>query len=119
MLIALLPGDGIGPEVIDEAVRVLKVAAGDRLSFEAAPVGGAAYKAATDEFRAILAYLVIAGWPPPAQRSAITAAVAALAVLLDRRALTLHSLAVAALIVLAFQPEAVSQPGFQMVECLV
>ncbi|MDB5685930.1 MAG: leuB [Rhizorhabdus sp.] len=45
MLIALLPGDGIGPEVVTEAVRVLKAVVGDRLSFETAPVGGAAYKA--------------------------------------------------------------------------
>jgi 3-isopropylmalate dehydrogenase len=46
MLIALLPGDGIGPEVLGEAVRVLEAVCGDRLSFETAPVGGAAYKAA-------------------------------------------------------------------------
>ncbi|MBY8822695.1 3-isopropylmalate dehydrogenase [Sphingomonas colocasiae] len=45
MLIALLPGDGIGPEVIAQAVRVLD-AAGCGLTFETAPVGGAAYKAA-------------------------------------------------------------------------
>lgn len=42
-LIALLPGDGIGPEVIAEAVRVLD-AAGCGLTFETAPVGGAAYR---------------------------------------------------------------------------
>jgi len=45
MLIALLPGDGIGPEVIAEARRVLKAVCGDKLTFEEAPVGGAAYKA--------------------------------------------------------------------------
>lgn len=45
MLIALLPGDGIGPEVIAEAVRVLKPVVGDKLRFENAAVGGAAYKA--------------------------------------------------------------------------
>lgn len=45
MLIALLPGDGIGPEVIAEARRVLEKVCGDKLSFEEAPVGGAAYKA--------------------------------------------------------------------------
>jgi len=45
MLIALLPGDGIGPEVIAEARRVLDAVCGDKLSFEEAPVGGAAYKA--------------------------------------------------------------------------
>jgi len=46
MLIALLPGDGIGPEVIAEAVRVLEVVCGDRLEYEIGLVGGAAYKAA-------------------------------------------------------------------------
>ncbi|WP_414902604.1 3-isopropylmalate dehydrogenase [Sphingomonas flavalba] len=44
MLIALLPGDGIGPEVVAEAVRVLEHVAPD-LRYEQAPVGGAAYKA--------------------------------------------------------------------------
>ena len=63
---------------------------------------------------AVCAYLVLSGAPPPAIRSALTASIAFLAVLLDRRALSLHSLAVAALVVLAFQPEAVAQPGFQM-----
>ncbi|MES2097335.1 MAG: 3-isopropylmalate dehydrogenase [Pseudomonadota bacterium] len=41
-LIALLPGDGIGPEVVAEARRVLDALALD-LSYETAPVGGAAY----------------------------------------------------------------------------
>ena len=45
MLIALLPGDGIGPEVIGEAVRVLAAAGARDLVFETAEVGGAAYKA--------------------------------------------------------------------------
>jgi len=45
MLIALLPGDGIGPEVIAEARRVLETVCGDTLSFEEASAGGAAYKA--------------------------------------------------------------------------
>lgn len=45
MLIALLPGDGIGPEVITEAVRVLEVVCGDTLEYEIGLVGGAAYKA--------------------------------------------------------------------------
>lgn len=44
MLVALLPGDGIGPEVIDEARRVLDALGLEGLSFETAPVGGAAYK---------------------------------------------------------------------------
>jgi 3-isopropylmalate dehydrogenase len=44
-LIALLPGDGIGPEVVAEARRVLDALALD-VTFETAPVGGAAYLAA-------------------------------------------------------------------------
>ena len=43
-LIALLPGDGIGPEVVAEARRVLD-ALDLGLTFEEAPVGGAAYAA--------------------------------------------------------------------------
>lgn len=43
-LIALLPGDGIGPEVVAQARRVLD-ALGLDLTFEEAPVGGAAYEA--------------------------------------------------------------------------
>lgn len=45
MLIALLPGDGIGPEVITEAKRMLDALAIDGLVFEEAAVGGVAYKA--------------------------------------------------------------------------
>ena len=44
-LIAILPGDGIGPEVTAEARRVLEALDLD-LAFEEAPVGGAAYRAA-------------------------------------------------------------------------
>lgn len=45
MLVALLPGDGIGPEVVGQAKRVLDAVCGDALSYAEAPVGGAAYKA--------------------------------------------------------------------------
>ena len=44
MKIAVLPGDGIGPEIIDEALKVLN-ALGLPLEMETAPVGGAAYEA--------------------------------------------------------------------------
>jgi competence protein ComEC len=59
-------------------------------------------------------YLIVSGAPPPAVRSAVTLSVAFCAILADRRAISLHALAVAALIVLVLQPEAVVQPGFQM-----
>lgn len=42
--IAVLPGDGIGPEVTEQAVRVL-TALGLDLDIQTAPVGGAAYDA--------------------------------------------------------------------------
>ena len=48
MKIAVLPGDGIGVEIVAEAVRVLERlrAEGIDLSLETAPIGGAAYDAA-------------------------------------------------------------------------
>jgi len=42
MKIAVLPGDGIGKEIVAEAVKVLK-ALGERIEFEFADVGGTAY----------------------------------------------------------------------------
>jgi len=45
MLVAILPGDGIGPEVTAQARRVLDALAIPGLIFEEAPVGGAAYHA--------------------------------------------------------------------------
>ncbi len=45
MKIAVLPGDGIGTEIVAEAVKVLKVL-DLKFEMETAPVGGAAYEAA-------------------------------------------------------------------------
>jgi 3-isopropylmalate dehydrogenase len=45
--IAVLPGDGIGPEITAQAVRVLQ-ALGLGIELETAPVGGAGYDAAGD-----------------------------------------------------------------------
>jgi 3-isopropylmalate dehydrogenase len=47
MRVAVLPGDGIGPEIIAEAERVLRKL-GLPLEFERAPVGGAGYEASGD-----------------------------------------------------------------------
>ena len=63
---------------------------------------------------AVLLYAVVSGWPPAAERAALTAIIAFVAILADRRALSFETLAVAALAVTAVQPEAVMQPGFQM-----
>jgi competence protein ComEC len=73
--------------------------------------------AAAGALLAVMGYLALSGAHPPAERAAITAGVAFAAMLLDRRAISLRSLAIAALLVLALQPEAVVQPGFQMSFC--
>jgi 3-isopropylmalate dehydrogenase len=50
MKIAVLPGDGIGPEIVAQAVKVMKALASDglRLEMEEAPIGGAGFDAAGD-----------------------------------------------------------------------
>ncbi|MEO6341127.1 MAG: ComEC/Rec2 family competence protein, partial [Caulobacteraceae bacterium] len=63
---------------------------------------------------AVILYAIVSGWPPAAERAALTAIIAFVAILADRRALSFETLAVAALAVTAVQPEAVMQPGFQM-----
>ncbi|MDD2832431.1 MAG: 3-isopropylmalate dehydrogenase [Methylotenera sp.] len=47
MKIAVLPGDGIGPEIVTQAVKVLK-ALNLNLEMTEAPIGGAGYEAAGD-----------------------------------------------------------------------
>lgn len=63
---------------------------------------------------AVLGYLVLSGAPDPAVRSAVTACAAFAAILADRRALSLRTLALAASLLVLVRPEAVTQPGFQM-----
>lgn len=63
---------------------------------------------------AVGTYLVVSGHPPPAERAAITASIAFIAVLLNRQAISMHALAIAAFVVLLLQPEAIVTPGFQM-----
>lgn len=48
--IAVLPGDGVGPEIVAQAVKVLRALGRDGVALELveAPVGGAAYDAAGD-----------------------------------------------------------------------
>ncbi|MCR9067551.1 MAG: ComEC family competence protein [Rhodobacteraceae bacterium] len=59
-------------------------------------------------------YLALSGGNVATERAFIQVAVMFLAVLLDRRAITLRSVAIAALIVLAHRPETLMSPGFQM-----
>lgn len=61
-----------------------------------------------------LFYLLLAGSEWSAERAFIMAAIFFIAILLDRRALTLRNVAIAALVMLVLTPEAVVHPGFQM-----
>ena len=59
-------------------------------------------------------YLVLAGPSVATRRAYVMAAVMLTAVLLDRRAISLRSVAIAAMIVLLIEPESLVEPGFQM-----
>lgn len=59
-------------------------------------------------------YLLLSGANVATERAFIMVAVMLLAVLLDRRAITIRSVAIAATILLVWQPEALLAPGFQM-----
>jgi len=59
-------------------------------------------------------YLLLSGAEVATQRSFLMTAVVLIAVMVDRRAVTFRTLAVAALIVLAIAPEALVHPSFQM-----
>ena len=50
MKIAVLPGDGIGPEIVRQALKVLKALSreGQQFELQEAPIGGAGYDAAGD-----------------------------------------------------------------------
>jgi competence protein ComEC len=59
-------------------------------------------------------YLALSGGSVATQRAFIQVTVMLIAILCDRRALTLRSVAIAAIIVMLWRPEAVLGPGFQM-----
>lgn len=59
-------------------------------------------------------YLLLSGAEVATQRSFLMTAVVLIAVIVDRRAITFRTLAIAALIVLVIAPEALVHPSFQM-----
>lgn len=59
-------------------------------------------------------YYLLSGGNVATERAFIMAAVMLVAVLFDRRAITLRAVAMAATIVLVLRPETLTQPGFQM-----
>ena len=61
MKIAVLPGDGIGPEIVAQAVKVLDVLAKDvlKIELEYGDIGGAGYDAAGDPYPAATSKLAM------------------------------------------------------------
>jgi len=59
-------------------------------------------------------YLLLSGGNVATERAFVMVAVFLVAILLDRRAISLRSVAIAAIIILLAQPEALTDPGFQM-----
>ncbi|MCE0506479.1 ComEC family competence protein [Roseivivax sp. GX 12232] len=59
-------------------------------------------------------YLALSGANVATERAFVMVAIMCLAVLFDRRALSLRSVALAALVILVTRPEALLSPGFQM-----
>jgi competence protein ComEC len=62
----------------------------------------------------VTAYFALSGGGAATVRSYVMAAIMFTAILLDRPAISMRNLALAAFIVLALEPESVSEPGFQM-----
>lgn len=74
----------------------------------------AARPAAIGALLAGAGYFILSGGAIPTQRAFLMAAAVLTGVLVGRRALSLHTLALAMIFVLALQPEAVRGAGFQM-----
>lgn len=70
--------------------------------------------AAVGALLVLAAYLIVSGSSVPALRSFVMACVAFGAILLDRPAISMRGLALAAFIVVLTFPESVLEPGFQM-----
>ena len=70
--------------------------------------------AAVAAFGVALFYLLLSGANVATERAFLMVTVMLGAVLLDRRALTLRSVALAALLLLLIEPESLAEPGFQL-----
>jgi competence protein ComEC len=70
--------------------------------------------AAVVAFAVALFYLLLSGANVATERAFLMVSVMLGAVLLDRRALTLRSVALSAVVLLLWQPESLTEPGFQL-----
>jgi competence protein ComEC len=89
-----------------------------RLILAVIPVTGRRWRtkriAAVIALGGALAYLLLSGASVATQRAFFMAMVALIAIILNRPAITLRALAVAALVILVIRPESLVQVGFQM-----
>ena len=100
---------GLLTGVVFAALRVgLALVPGQALRWEAKKI------AAVCALVVAFAYLGISGASVATQRAFVMVSVMLVAICLDRRALTLRAVAIAALIVLIISPDSVTGPGFQM-----
>ncbi|WP_238365191.1 ComEC/Rec2 family competence protein [Mesobacterium pallidum] len=91
------------------------VFAATRLALTVSPPGWRRRKiAALVALAAGAGYLALSGGNVATQRAYVMVAVALGAILADRRAISLRAVAIAATLILAFRPEALLGPGFQM-----
>ncbi len=94
------------------------VFAGSRIGFNLWP--GLALRLPVKKLAALVAllaevaYLALSGGSVSTLRAFVMAAVMYVAILIDRRAITLRGVAIAALIILVLRPEELLGPGFQM-----
>lgn len=63
---------------------------------------------------AIILYMFIVGLSPPTVRSVIMTSIVLLAIIVDREAINLRIVAIAAILILVWQPESVLDIGFQL-----
>ncbi len=78
------------------------------LSYDGKKIAAAAAMAAA------LSYALLAGFTVPTQRAFMMTALVLVGMMLDRRPISLKSVAIAAGAILIFRPESLLQPGFQM-----
>ncbi|SFA57767.1 competence protein ComEC [Paracoccus halophilus] len=96
------------------AYAALRLAGAAAQGFGAAPGWPLHKAAAVGALIASAAYLWLSGGGVATERAFIMVAVMLLAIIVDRRAISLRTVAVAAVIILIATPEALTSPGFQM-----
>ncbi len=117
--------EGIDPELRDafkaSGLYHLLAVSGQNIAFIGFGVLGLAYVAGlgrptghTLAIVAIIAYALAVGWQPSVVRAAVVGCLASLAWLLSRPSDRWHAMAVGAVVLLAWTPRSLLEPGFQL-----